>query len=293
VTGGRSSLRAAPLTPPVADHGEGPVAIGDTVVWLDMLRGDVLATDVSSGKSRRHPVHPEVVSLVRPMVDGGLLVATDRSVWAHPEGFDGDAVHLATLPVPPAARLNDGSCDTRGNLWIGSMAEDHTPGAGELFRVDASGGVDVMLDGLTISNGLAFSADGTSAFFVDSPTRRVDRLELDGSGSIVRRSPWARVDRWDGVPDGLTLDADGGVWVAVHGAGRVVRFDADGEWDVEVHVPVPNPTACAFVGTSSRLVITTSCRDLPPGGGEVAGSGSLFTVDVAHRGCPVLPFRRT
>lgn len=281
-------LSATPLTAALAGHGEGPVTVGDALVWLDMLRGDVLVTDSASGATRRVALGADIVSLVRPCVDGDVLVATDRELWRYRDGLTGSPALVATLPVPPTTRLNEGGCDAHGRLWIGSMAADSTVGAGQLFRVDTSGAVQSILDGLTISNGIAFAPDGTTGYFVDSSTRRIDRLLLDGNGDLVERQPWVATDRYAGVPDGLTLDAVGGVWVAVYGGGVVVRFGPDGDPDIEVHVPVSNVTACAFVGTSPQLAITTSRGDAA----EVSepGAGALYVATTPVVGVPVVPF---
>lgn len=279
------------LTPALAGHGEGPVTIGDALLWLDMLRGDVLVTDPVSGATERVVLDSSVVAMVRPCADGTVLVATETDLWRYRRRWAEPAEHVAALPVPPSARLNEGGCDPLGRAWIGSMAYDQAEGAGQLFCVDPAGGVRVVIDDLTVSNGIAFRADDMTGYFVDSATRRIDRLRLDAAGALVERQPWVATDGFDGVPDGLALDADGGVWVAFYGGGTVVRFDPEGRADVEVHVPVPNTTACAFVGTSRRLAITTSRGE--PGAARASHAGALYIASVPVHGAPVLPFGAT
>lgn len=283
-------LHPEQVTDSITWHGEGPTPLdeGSTFAWLDMLAGDVLVRAFPDGTIDRYAVHPNVVSVVRPRLAGGLVVTTERDVVVYPDGLAGPGNVLATLPLPEGVRLNDGGCDARGRLWIGSMAYDVTPAAGELFVVDEGGSFERVLTGLTISNGLAFTADGSQAFFIDSTTYAVDRLVLGEDGSIESREVWATVEEGSGLPDGLTLDDAGGVWVALFGGGAVLRFDADGELDAIVRLPVSQPTACSFLGTTGRLLITTSRYGLADDAELPAGS--LFAVETPYRGLAPHPF---
>ena len=283
-------LRAEQVTNSITWHGEGPTSLdgGSTFAWLDMLAGDVLVREFPDGAIDRYAVHPDVVSVVRPRLAGGLVVTTETDVVLYPDGLAGPSSLLVTLPLPEGVRLNDGGCDALGRLWIGSMAYDVTPGAGELYVVDEGGSFESVLTGLTISNGLAFTADGSEAFFIDSTTLAVDRLVLGDDGSVASREVWATIEEGTGLPDGLTLDDTGGVWVSLFGGGAVLRFDANGELDTIVRLPVSQPTACSFLGTSGRLLITTSRYGLDDDAEPPAGS--LFAVDTPHRGFAPHPF---
>ena len=283
-----TELTAEPVTESIVWHGEGPTSLGgSTFAWLDMLAGDVLVRDFPDGDISRYSVHPEVVSVVRPRAAGGLVVTTERDVLVYPDGLGGEPSVLTTLPVPPDVRLNDGGCDGRGRLWVGSMAYDVTPGAAELYVVDESGDHERVLTDLTISNGLAFTAAGDEAFFIDTLTFGIDRIVLRDDGSIESREVWAKVDEDLGLPDGLTLDDAGGVWVAMMRGSAVVRF-ARGEIDTIVRLPVSQPTACSFLGTTGQLLITTSRYELADD--EEPAAGSLFSVQTPYGGLSPHPF---
>jgi sugar lactone lactonase YvrE len=169
------------------------------------------------------------------------------------------------------------------------MAYDQTDGAGEMWRLDADGSATRVLTGLTVSNGLAWTPDGSRTYFVDSPTLRVDLLHVDpATGDVEGREPFTTVTDGPGVPDGLVLDAEGGVWVAVNGEGAVVRYDASGAVTERVEVPVPAVTACTLGGPDlSTLYATTSTQGVDTSAHPAAGS--VFALAVGVRGLPPLP----
>lgn len=278
--------------PPVAEHGEGPVwddAAG-VLLMVDIHAGELLTLDVGGDRPPRRERVGESVGVVRPRSGGGVvagvgtgfaLVAPDRSV--------------RTLePLWPAAaglRMNDGACDPTGRFWAGSMLRDEANGAGRggLFRLDPGGAVERVLTDLTIPNGLVFDADGRRALFIDSPTRRVDVLHLDDGGGVTGREPLADVRVGDGVPDGMCRDADGGIWVAVHGGGAVVHLSADGEVLDVLALPTSKPTACTFGGPDlDVLYVTTSALAAPAA--ERSSAGALFAVRPGVRGVPAHRF---
>jgi len=165
--------------------------------------------------------------------------------------------------------MNDGGCDPLGRFYCGSMATDESTGAGKLYRLDADLTVTVVLDGVTISNGLAWSRDGGTAYYVDSATQRIDQF----TGDLADRRPFVTVPKEAGTPDGLCLDAEGGVWVALWDGGAVHRYGPDGSLDAVIPMPVTRPTACAFGGPDlADLYITTS----RPSADDPKPSGALF-----------------
>jgi sugar lactone lactonase YvrE len=172
---------------------------------------------------------------------------------------------------------------------MGTMAYDETPGAGSLYRLDGSGGIAEVLTGLTISNGLSFAPDGRSAWYVDTPTGRVDRLSVDPAmGTVTGRRPL--VERvTPGSPDGIAVDAEGGVWVALWGGSAVQRYDAQGRLTDVVRLPCSQVTCPAFGGPGLRdLYVTTSRRGLDEG--DEPAAGALFRVRPGVAGLPVLPY---
>lgn len=278
-------MKAEQRTDAYAGHGEGPIwdESARCVRWVDMFRGHVLSMEPSGSVVDRLPVG-EVVTAVRPRQTAGLVVAVER-------GFalvDTDPPAVVTLPEvwsDPGLRMNDGACDPQGRFYCGSMAYDEAPGRGSLYRLDVDRTVTTVLTGVTISNGLAWRADGRTALYVDSPTRRVDELDFDpGSGTFGGRRPFVEIDAGDAVPDGIALDVDGGVWVALWGGRAVRRYDGRGVHDATVELPVRNVTACAL-DPEGRIYITTSAT-----GDDDARAGALFTADVGVAGLPIGAF---
>ena len=148
--------------------------------------------------------------------------------------------------------------------------------------------MSTMLDDVTISNGLDWSPDGTLAYYADTATHRVDVFDYHRNGGLTGRRPFVEIPD-NGNPDGLTVDADGGVWVALYGAGAVHRYGPDGSLDAVVEVPTPRVTACTLGGSRlDELFVTTSREGLGPDDDPLAGS--LFRVDAGVAGQPVREF---
>jgi sugar lactone lactonase YvrE len=185
--------------------------------------------------------------------------------------------------------MNEGGCDPDGRFYCGSMAYDQRPGAGALYRLDPDGSVRVVLENVTISNGLEWSPDGSRAYYNDTPTQRIDVLDYDGGSGLTGRRPFATVPVEAGGPDGLTVDEEGGVWVALYGGGAVRRYTPEGVLDEVIEVPAKQVTACTFGGSGlNQLFITTSREGL--GNGEDPLAGSLFRAAVGVAGLPVREF---
>ncbi len=279
-------MRAERVTDVVTYHGEGPVwsPRWGGLRWVDMLAGDVLTLAADGTVQRRHV--GEVAAALRPRSGGGAVLAVERGFAL--EGADGSLTTLDPLWDDPSVRMNEGGCDPEGRFWCGSMAYDQRPGAGALYRLDPDGSVRVALEGVTISNGLEWSPDGRLAYYVDTATHRVDVLDHDGDAGLSGRRPFVRCAD-DENPDGLTVDAEGGVWVAFFGGGQVRRHDPDGALDAVVEVGARQVTACTFGGPDlDRLFVTTSREGLAPG--EDPAAGALFAADVGVRGRPVREF---
>ncbi|KIF66580.1 gluconolactonase [Streptomyces sp. AcH 505] len=280
-------MKAEQLTEAVADHGEGPVWAPEWagLRWVDMLAGDVLHLEPSGEIGRWH-VGP-VAAALRPRTAGGMVIATEHDfVVADAPGEEPRL--LATALTDPAIRLNEGGCDPQGNFYCGTMAYDETPGAGTLYRLRPDGDVSTVLTGVTISNGLAWSPDGTRAFYVDTPTGRVDVFDHDSATGLHNRRPFVTIPADAGHPDGLTVDAEGGIWVALWDGAAVRHYSAAGALESVVELPVRNITACAFGGERlDELFITTSRHgDADPH----PAAGALFRVAPGVPGLPVAPF---
>jgi sugar lactone lactonase YvrE len=281
-------VRAEQVTGPVTYHGEGPVwsERWGGLRWVDMLTGDVLSLAADGAINRRHV--DNVAAVLRPRRQGGAVIGVERGFVL--EDADGTLTHLGELWSDNNVRMNEGGCDPDGRFYCGSMAYDQRPGAGALYRLDPDGSVHVVLENVTISNGLEWSPDGSRAYYNDTPTQRIDVFDYEDSESgLSGRRPFAEIPAQAGGPDGLTVDEEGGVWVALYGGGSVRRYTPDGVLDEVIGVAAKQVTACAFGGQDhNQLFITTSREGLEPGEDPLAGS--LFLAAVGVTGMPVREF---
>lgn len=283
-------MKAEQVTPTVTWHGEGPFwdDAGQRLLVVDMLAGAVV--DLASFEQpRRHDVGSPVAAVIRRRRQGGFIVATEHGFALFDEHF-ALVRRLPDLLDDPAIRLNEGGCDPAGRFYIGSMAYDQAPGAAAVYRLDADGSTHTVLAGVTISNGLQWSPDGTLAYYIDTPTRRVDVFDVDpADGSLHDRRPFVRLaDDVAGSPDGMTIDAEGGLWVVLWGGGAVRRFDPSGALTEIVDVPgVSHTSAAAFGGPDLDTLYVTSSRQHLPDGVEPE-AGAVFAVRPGVRGT-VLP----
>jgi sugar lactone lactonase YvrE len=279
-------MRAERVTDAVAYHGEGPVWSDrwGGLRWVDMLAGDVLSLDGDGTVRRRHV--GTVAAALRPRRDGGAVIAVERGFAL--EDADGSLTALGDVWSDDGVRMNEGGCDPDGRFWCGSMAYDRRPGGAAVYRLDPDRSVHRMIDGVTISNGLDWSPDGSRAYYDDTATHRVDVFDYDPVAGLTGRRPFV-VLADDQRPDGLTVDAEGGVWVALNGSGVVHRYTPAGVLDAVVHLPTPKVTACTFGGPGlDQLFITTSREGMAPDDDPLAGS--LFRADVGVPGLPVREF---
>jgi sugar lactone lactonase YvrE len=186
-------------------------------------------------------------------------------------------------------RMNDGKCDVFGRLWAGTMPYDDRSGVAGLYRLDGDRTLRQMLTGVSLSNGLGWSPDNRFMYYVDTPTRRVDVFDFDVvSGELSNRRALFEVPAGRGVPDGLTVDADGCIWLALWGGGAILRFTPDGRVDSEVRLPVTRVTSCTFGGrTLDELYITTASIELSQS--ELANqpyAGAIFVCRPGIDGVP-------
>jgi sugar lactone lactonase YvrE len=282
-------LVAAPVpgVPAGGRLGESPLwTRDDGLLWVDIGRRLLHRWDPAHGHTVA--VLTDIVTAVAETAKPGRLVGAGAVGFVSVED-DGSVRRVGPRLVDhPDDRMNDGACDPRGRFWAGSMVTDpERNGRAGLWALDAGGQVHQVLDGITESNGLAWTTDGDAAYYVDTATGRIDRLEFDESGlGVTRRSTFAAVAESDGVPDGLAVDADGGVWVALWGGGRVRRYRDDGAVDIEVEVAAPYVTSCAFV--AAELFVTSATEDLDERAlAAYPLSGAVFRVETGRRGAPV------
>jgi sugar lactone lactonase YvrE len=286
-------MKAEQITGADAEHGEGPVwspswggpSLGN-LRWVDTFDGVLLALADDGTVTKRRL--DRAIGALRPRAGGGMVVALERQFALTGTG-DEEPRLLGELWDTPGVQFNDGGTDPQGRFYCGSMAVDNTPGAGSLYRLDPDGTVQIVLREVTVSNGIGWSPDGGTAYYIDTPTMRVDAFDHDPDRGMSGRRPLVRFDPADGVPDGLAVDADGHLWVAMHRGGTIHRYRPDGTFDGLVEVPVRNVTACTFGGPRlDQLFITTSRRGM--GEDAEAAAGALFRADVGVTGLPAATF---
>jgi sugar lactone lactonase YvrE len=189
-------------------------------------------------------------------------VATDETGFVVLDGLTGPPVDRQLVePDPGLARMNDGNVGPDGCFWAGSASTDHRRPHGSLHRLSPDGRLDRVVTGLHMSNGIGWPPDGDRVYLVDSTEGALDVLTFDDEGWLVSRERLVDVPQHVGLPDGVAVDADGGIWLAIWGAGAVHRYAPSGKLDRVVRVPASRATACAFGGTDLRtLFITTAVR---------------------------------
>ena len=262
-----------------AQLGEGPTwdPASGRLLWIDILGSRLHTYDPVSGRRSVRTVFQHI-GAVKPRAGGGLaLNLRDGVGLLDPDGAFGWLRHE---PVP-GRRANDAAVAPDGSLWAGTMRYDEAPGGGTLTRLTADGTAQVVLDDVAVSNGTGWSPDGRLMYYIDSPTRRVDVFDHE-DGRVTNRRPFAEIEDGAGFPDGLTVDAEGAVWVALWDGSAVRRYTPDGVLDRVITFPVPRVTACAFGGPGLTDLYVTTARvglDSPP-----PLAGSLFVVPGAGRG---------
>jgi sugar lactone lactonase YvrE len=239
--------------------------------WVDIPRGEVHRYDPDDHADRAFTFDDDV-GAVALHEGGGVLVAL-RGGFAL-LGKDGAVGRVwATERDDRRLRLNDGRCDPRGRFWVGTVRDDQAPGSAALYRLDDGGRPVTKLTGVTISNGLDWSPDGRTMYYADSGAGEVSAFDYDvETGELGMRRPFAAVDAEAGFPDGLCVDVDGFVWVAIFGSSAVHRYDPTGRLDRALTVPARDVTSCAFGGPAYAELYVTSASER----GAPAPSGGLF-----------------
>ena len=259
-------LEAEVAFPAQCELAEGPVwdAARGLLRWVDILPGHVHALDPVTGAHTRFEAGDPVGTFGLTRGGGLVLALVDGFALAGPEGQD--LRRLGEFTVGRAVvRFNDGKPDPWGNFWAGTMAWlEHNGPPCNLYRLSPDGAVTELLDGVGLSNGLDWSDDRMSFYYADSPSGGVDLFDTHpDTGALSNRRRFISVS--GGIPDGLTLDAEGCLWLAVWGAGELHRYTPDGQLDTVVRLPVSQVTSAAFGGADlSTLYITTARESFTP-----------------------------
>jgi sugar lactone lactonase YvrE len=278
--------------------------LGEGARW-DARRGELLAVDVVAGVVvrgaltdngdlrlvRRYRLSGTVGAVAPIDGDDGWILAAGRG-FAHLSA-DGDVRRLAEI-APAGARMNDGACDPQGRFWAGTLADDHRPGGGSLYRLDGDGRSQLVLSGLTISNGLGWSPDGTTMYLVDSGPREVYAFTFDAdAGTISERRTLITFADELGAPDGMTIDTSGDLWVAMYGGGCVRHYSAEGELRATLPIPSIQTTSCAFGGPQlNQLFVTTATENWSDEQRRAdPRAGLVYRIDTDATGRPARPYR--
>jgi sugar lactone lactonase YvrE len=277
-----------PIIRAEARVGEGPVIDPRTgrLCWVDILSGDLLQSTLDTGETERWRFDTYVGAIAPRVTQPGFAVAAA-------EGFgfavDGELVIEDPVLPDPALRMNDAKCDPSGRLWAGSNDLEFAEGRGALHRWDGKAASTVVRRGLTLPNGLGWTNDARSMLLIDSMAGVIMRAPFDiDRGTVGEFTPLVKID--GGLPDGLAVDQEDGVWVAVWGASSVHRYDSGGRLIERIGLPVSQPSSCAFA-EDGTLFVTSAREGLSAA--QLANeplAGSVFAIDTDTRGVPIAAF---
>ncbi len=275
--------------------GEGPVwdEAESKLYWIDIMSGRVFIYSPADKTNIKFDLG-EHVGAIALREKGGLVTAMKS-------GFE--FINLKTGGITKIEdpeshlsgnRFNDGKCDPGGRFWAGTMSYDQTEGAGSLYCLNSDLSIDLKLEGVTISNGLAWNREKNKFYYIDTPTGNIYSFDFDlSSGKISNRSLIRHIDQNEGYPDGMTIDTDDNLWISLYGGGKVIRIDpANGNTNFEVLLPVPKVTSCTFGGNNLNELYITTCRE-NMSDEEIRQfplSGSLFKADVPFNGLKAYRF---
>ncbi len=253
-------MNATPLSDTRTELGEGPLwDSGRRCLWfVDIMRGHAHQFDPATGRDRVHEIGQPVGALALTSADDLVCAVRDGFVRFDP------ATRLVTPLADvekdlPRNRMNDGNVDARGRFWAGTMSMDGVRNAGALYCLTPEGNVSQHLAGVTTSNGIDWSADDTRMYYIDTGEPRIDVFDFDlDRGRIASRRPFVAIDPADGKPDGLIVDAEDHVWVALWRGGQVRRYSPGGDLVLTIKLPTPLTTKPAFGGPELRDLYVTS-----------------------------------
>ncbi|MDE2240431.1 MAG: SMP-30/gluconolactonase/LRE family protein [Rhodospirillales bacterium] len=274
--------------------GEGPVwhVREQALYWVD-IKGQRLHRYHPADHTAQHWALHGQLAWALPRRDGGFVAGISNEIGIlkiEPElSF---TPRLSVEPDLPGNRLNDAKTDIDGSLWFGSMDDNHTVPSGNFYQLRSDFSTLMVDTGYTIANGPAISRDGRYIYHTDSAARTIYRYTRTLDGKLERRAPFIYFDEADGFPDGMTVDTQGGLWVAHWGGGRVSRFTADGTFDRALPLPVSQVSSCCFGGAQlDRLFVTTASIGL--NGTQRATeplAGALFELTPDMEGIPCQDF---
>lgn len=271
-----------------AELGEGPLwdsRIG-RVIWVDIMRPAVLEYDPTTLRTRSFDVGRTVTAIAPRLLGGYVLVVSEG--FAVVEDLARPVQLVATIEQAESGkRMNDGKCDTSGRVWAGSLSYNNTAEAA-LYQLDAGQEVEKILDRVICSNGLGWSPDDRHMYFIDTGTGGIDVFDYDAvSGSIRGRRRLIDIPPREGVPDGMTIDCEGCLWIALWGGSAVHRYTPDGERIQTIQLPASLVTSCSFGGGDLKDLYISSAAALPEAElVQQPHAGALFVCRPGATGIP-------
>ena len=274
--------------------GEGPAwdAARDSLLWTDIAGRRIHRLDPASGKTWTRSLE-QMAGSVLPRASGGLALCLQDGVYLTDSDEGEPRLLVSVESEDETTRLNDVKTDRAGRLWGGTMALDARPDAGAFYRITAAGEVTTIARPVTISNGIEWSPDGSLMYFIDTATQRMDVFDFElEAGTALGRRPFIEFDEAFGSPDGMTIDAEGCLWVAFYDGWAVRRFTPSGVIERTVELPAARITSCAFGGPDLTHLYVTSARDGLSEAqlAEQPQAGGLFVIEPAVAGLPITPF---
>jgi sugar lactone lactonase YvrE len=243
--------------------GEGPSwdEKENVLYWTDILGKRIYRYRPADGEMSSFQLE-QYVGAVVPRQSGGLALAAQRGFYS----FEPTSGTMRLMAIPaeqdPDLRFNDGKCDPAGRFWAGTTSLTDRRGAAALYRMDPDGSLHRMLEGVSISNGLGWSPDGSTMYYIDTPTRTVAAFDYDmDTGAIRNKRTALEIPEAEGDPDGMTVDEEGKLWIAHWGGFQVARWDpVTGQKISGIRLPVPLVTSCVFGGKERNELFITTAR---------------------------------
>ncbi len=276
--------------------GEGPLWLADRkqLIWVDIESKQIHLLTPSTGEKRVITVDQRI-GTIAPVEDGRMLCALQNGLYFL--DINSEQLELITDPEAhlPNNRFNDGKCDPSGRFWAGTMPLGETIPSGALYRLDHNGAIHQMVTGVGCSNGMAWSQDQTTMYYIDTYTGQVDRFDYEAAtGAISNRKAIIVMPQEQGYPDGMTIDAEGMLWIAHWGGYCVSRWNpATGECLERVELPVSQVTSCCFGGEQlDELYITSARTGLSEEQlAQEPLAGSLFKYKPGVKGTPMYAYK--
>lgn len=277
-----------------AEVGEGPIwdAKDSSLVFVESFGGTAYRYSPHSGELRQWQAG-QVIGVAIPRARGGMVISSRDGLLALDES-NGQVDLLVPIELELRKnRMNDGKCDSRGRLWSATFSMVFEPKKGAIYRIDPDLKVSRQFEDVYIANGIAWNADETRMYFVDTARRGVDVFDYDiERGTASNRRRFVDIDRSEGLPDGIAMDAEDCLWVTLYCGGAIRRYSPAGEWIGTIKLPVMSVTSCGFGGDDLRDLYITTATHVPDFAEAPAGegAGALFRCRPGVAGAPVHPF---